>query len=338
MKFPDQDIIEFIRGIRASSKKRIVIIPHVNPDGDAIGSSMALYHFFKKNNDVKVITPSSFPDFLAWMPELNLAINYKQDEKGAKAVLLKADLIVLVDHNAPDRTGEMERCIAESGAKKIMIDHHPEPSYPVDYQISCTEVSSTAELVHNFISTIELQAFNTDISSAIYVGVMTDTGNFVHNVHPDTFRVVSDLIEKGVDRDDIYNKVFNNYSFDRMRLMGYALSHKTEHIEAKGIAIMSLKKEELDKYHYIIGDTEGFVNLPLSITGVNASVLIMERNGEVKLSFRSKGDRAINSIAKNYFNGGGHKNAAGGTEFKLGVDATVQKLKDILDKENLSFK
>jgi phosphoesterase RecJ-like protein len=337
-RFPNQDIIEFIEDFRKKSEKKLVIVPHVNPDGDAIGSAMAMYHFFKSTNVVQVVMPSSFPDFLAWMPDVDKAINNKDDSVMAEDEIANADFIILVDHNAPDRSGEMEVCIEKSSAKKLMIDHHPEPSYPVDFKISSTEVSSTAELIYNFISTIDDKSFTPEISASIYVGLMTDTGNFVHNVHPGTFRAVSDLIQRGIDRDDIYNRVFNNYSFDRMQLMGYALSHKTEHLPQIGFAIMSLNKQELERYNYIIGDTEGFVNLPLAIAGVNASVLIMERNGEVKLSFRSKGDRPINKIARQYFNGGGHKNAAGGTEFELGVEATVIKLKDILDKEKLSFK
>jgi phosphoesterase RecJ-like protein len=337
VKYPDQDIIEQINQIRNNAQKKVVIIPHVNPDGDAIGSSMALYHFFKKTNQAQVVIPSSFPEFLAWMPGSDLCLNYKHDKTMAESRVLNADLIILVDHNAPNRSGEMELCIEKAKGLKLMIDHHPEPSYPVDYQISCTAVSSTAELIHNFISTIDATVFELNISSAIYVGVMTDTGNFVHNVHPDTYRVVSALIEQGVDRDDIYNRVFNNYSFDRMRLLGYALSDKTEHIPELGLAIMSLNKEELETFNYVIGDTEGFVNMPLSIAGVNAAVFIMERSGEVKLSFRSKGNRPVNELARMYFNGGGHMNAAGGSEFELGVEATIEKLKKIILQEKLSF-
>jgi len=330
LKIPNTEIVQLIKDIQNNKSKKVVIIPHVNPDGDAIGSSMALLHFFSESNNVKVIAPSSFPEFLKWLPNANEVLDYKLNTTESDALIEEASLIIIADHNAADRSGDIEDAIAKSGAVKLMIDHHPEPSYPVDYQISCISVSSTAELVYNFISEINTSAFNVKIASAIYVGIMTDTGNFMHNVHPDTFKIVSDLMEYKIDRDYIYNQVFNNYSLGRMRLLGYALSDKMEVIESLGTAIISLNKEELERFNYQVGDTEGFVNMPLAIQGVNASILVMERDGEVKLSFRSKGDIAINTIAKKYFGGGGHKNAAGGVEKVLSADETVKKLEEIL--------
>ena len=330
MKKPDTEILDFVNEIRKHSGNKIVIVPHVNPDGDAIGSSMALYEFFLQTNIVNVVAPSKFPEFLEWMPNSEKVINGKNDVKFAKQTILEADLIIIADHNAADRSGELEQVIAQSTAKKLMIDHHPEPSYPVDYQISCIKVSSTAELVNNFITTVSSEALNNKMASAIYVGIMTDTGNFMHNVHPDTFKIVSELILLGIDRDYIYNQVFNTNSIDRMHLLGFALSEKMEVLSNLDTAIISLSKEELSRFNYKVGDTEGFVNMPLSILGINSSILIMDRDGEIKLSFRSKGNISINKIAKEHFNGGGHKNAAGGAEKQLGIEETLDKLKTIL--------
>lgn len=326
--------MSFIQDLQKNSSKNIIIVPHINPDGDAIGSSMALFHFFSKSNSTKVIAPSSFPDFLKWMPNSEEVYNYKEQSEACDVLFSKADLIILADHNAANRSGGAEEAIAKSSAKKIMIDHHPEPSYPVDFSISSIKVSSTAELVYNFISAIQPEILDVEMASAMYVGIMTDTGNFMHNVHPDTFEIVSKLTAIGIDRDGIYNRVFNNYSVDRMRLLGFALGERMDVIEKLGVAILYLDKSTLDRFSYKNGDTEGFVNMPLAIKGINASVLIMERNGEIKMSFRSKGDIAINAIAKTYFNGGGHKNAAGGISSEPSVNETLIKLKSILDQES----
>jgi len=330
LKIPNKEIVQFIKNIQNKKDNKVVIIPHVSPDGDAIGSSMALFHFFSVTNSVRVIAPSSFPEFLEWLPNAEGVLDYKKNTKESDALIEEADLIIIADHNAADRSGDIEAVIAKSTAKKLMIDHHPEPTYPVDYQISCIKVSSTAELVYNFISEINSSLFDKNIASAIYVGIMTDTGNFMHNVHPDTFKIVSDLMEYKMDRDYIYNQVFNNYSLGRMQLLGYSLSNKMKVIESVKTAIISLNKEELLRFNYKVGDTEGFVNMPLAIQGVNASILVMERDGEVKISFRSKGDVAINTIAKKYFGGGGHKNAAGGVEKILSIEETVKKLEKVL--------
>ena len=332
MKNPDQEIIAFIREIRENKNNRIVIVPHVSPDGDAIGSSMALFEFFSNTNIVDVIAPSNFPEFLEWMPDSEKVINGKDNKGLADKLISQANLIIIADHNAANRSGDLEDVIAQSSAKKLMIDHHPEPSYPVDYQISCIKVSSTSELVYNFISDIEPERLDIRMASAIYVGIMTDTGNFMHNVHPDTFKIVSELIAVGIDRDNIYNHVFNTNSIDRMHLLGYALSEKMEVIPELSTAIIALDIDELKRFNYKVGDTEGFVNMPLSIKGINASILVMNRDNEIKISFRSKGNISINKIAKDYFSGGGHKNAAGGVEKLLNMEETLIKLKNALNE------
>ena len=330
MKNPDTEIIDFVNKIRNRKETKIVIVPHVNPDGDAIGSSMALYEFFSQTNLVNVVAPSIFPAFLEWMPDSNIVVNAKADSVKAKQIISDADLIIIADHNAANRSGDLEKIIAESSATKLMIDHHPEPSYPVHNQISCIKVSSTAELVYNFISEIDSKSINIRIASAIYVGIMTDTGNFMHNVHPDTFKIVSELISVGIDKDNIYNQVFNTNSIDRMHLLGFALSERMEVLADLNTVIIALSKDDLTRFNYKVGDTEGFVNIPLSIQNVNSSILVMDKEGEVKISFRSKGNISINKIAKEHFNGGGHKNAAGGSGKELNFTETLDKLKRVL--------
>ena len=332
MKIPNQSIVSFIQKIQKDKSRQIVIVPHVNPDGDAIGSSIALYQFFLATNKVQIIVPSEFPQFLKWLPNSDKVIHYKDNLNTSQKYISEANLIIILDHNAPDRSGDLELDIANSQAKKLMIDHHPEPSYPVDFQISSIDVSSTAELIYNFISQINPSAIDTHIASAIYTGIMTDTGNFMHNIHSETFSIVSELMKQKIDRDFIYDQIFNNYSLERMQLLGYTLSQKMDVLKSLGVVILSLNKSELEQFNYQTGDTEGFVNMPLSIQGINVSILVMEKDQEIKLSFRSKGNIAINTIAKTYFNGGGHKNAAGGTEtVEDNIESTLLKLKKILE-------
>ncbi|MBN2667976.1 MAG: DHH family phosphoesterase [Bacteroidales bacterium] len=310
-----------------------MIVPHVNPDGDAIGASMAIYHFFRKYCNTNVVLPSAFPDFLSWIPNAQKCINAKKDPQKAKKIIENSDLIFIIDHNAPDRSGDLESLIADSNANKLMIDHHPNPQYPVNYEISCTQVSSTCELSYNFLQSIDVNAVDKTVAECLYVGLMTDTGNFVHNVHPDTFRIVSELIDLGIDRDNIYDKVFNNFSLERMQLLGFALLNRTEVIKELGVSITSLSKEDLRKFNFQVGDSEGFVNVMLSAAEVKSSILILEKDHEIKLSFRSKAEIPINTIAVKYFSGGGHRNAAGGSQQGMSLDETILKLKKVLNEE-----
>ena len=334
MKKIDQDIIEQIQAIRKEKKKKVIIVPHINPDGDAIGSAMALYYFFSKTNKTHIISPNDIPDFLHWLPQIEKITNCEKEYSKAQELIQEANLIIIADHNATDRSGKCEKAIQNSLATKLMIDHHPKPTYPVDLSISPIQVSSTAELSFSFINAIDPNAFNKDIASALYLGIMTDTGNFMHNIQTDTFHIVANLMNYNIDRNQIYAYVFNNFSAKRMQLMGYALYQKMEILPELHTAIISLNKEELQKFNYQKGDTEGFVNLPLSIKEIKISILITNKDGNVKLSFRSKGDIAINQIAQKYFNGGGHKNAAG-AESSLSMTETIEKTKKAL-AENIN--
>ena len=334
MKTIDANIINSIQNIRKNAEKKVVIIPHINPDGDAIGASMALYYFFSKTNNTQIVSPNDIPAFLHFLPQIEQLINCEKKYSKAQKLLQEADLIIIADHNATDRSGKCEETIQQSTAIKLMIDHHPEPSYPVDLAISSTHVSSTAELTFSFINAIDKNSLTKSIATAIYLGIMTDTGNFMHNIQPNTYHIVADLMNYNIDRDNIYAQVFNTFSTNRMQLMGYALYKKMEILPDLQTAIISLNKEELNQFHYQKGDTEGFVNLPLSIRTIKIAILITEKDKNIKLSFRSKGDIAINQIAQKYFNGGGHKNAAG-AESSLNMNETILKLKKILS-ENIN--
>ncbi len=336
MKYPNKEIINYFNTFNAK-KQKIALIPHINPDGDAIGSTLALYHYFKAQHQVQVISPSDFPPFLCFVEGADRIVNAENDIQQAEAFISEADLIIICDHNAANRSGILEPFIAKSTAKKLMIDHHPNPSYPVDYMISDIKVCSTSELVYNFISTFHPDLNNLTIASCIYLGIMTDTGNFMHNVQEDTFDVVAKLLKMNIDTAYIYNKVFNNYSEQRMRLMGYLLKDKMQLVANGKVAVLSLRKEELNEYAYVKGDTEGFVNLPLAIGQVTASVLVMEHKEEIKFSFRSKGDIAINDIAQKHFNGGGHKNAAGGRLEHRNMQEVEKELIQIMEQYESRF-
>ncbi len=330
MKILDSHIIQYIQQIRQQEEQSIVLIPHVNPDGDAIGAALALYHFFSPEQKCNVVLPSAFPQFLSWMPSANELINAQKNKKMARELIANASLIVIVDHNAADRSGDLEAYIQQSKAQKLMIDHHPEPHYPVDMAYSHIDVSSTSELVYQLIAQTEPQTLNLEIATCIYVGIMTDTSNYMHNVHASTFKAVSVLIDCGIDRQGIYDRVFRSQTENRMRLTAYALYQKTEIIDELGVAIIALSQSDLNQFAYQDGDTEGLSNMPLDIAHVGISILVLEKKDETKLSFRSKSDIAINRLAKLHFNGGGHRNAAGGRIQNMELNLVVAKLKEAI--------
>ena len=295
--------------------KKIVIITHFNPDGDAIGSSLALYHYLAgKNFDVSVITPNSAPHFLHWLPGSNTINVFEDNSDFSKSLINEAELIFFLDFNVLDRTQGMEKHLRNIPAKKILIDHHPDPENFADVIISSTGVSSTSELLYEFLTSLK-EGFdiNREIAECLYTGIMTDTGSFSYNSSsPETYYIVSKLIEYGIDKDKIYWQVYDNYSVDRMKLLGYCLNQKLKVLPDHAAAYISITKKELDKYNYKPGDSEGFVNYPLSIKGIVFSVIFIEHEEHIKISFRSKGEFYANHFAMKHFNGGGHRNAAGG--------------------------
>lgn len=313
-----------------SVKHNVVITTHVNPDGDAIGSSVALLNFLiKMGHDVSVIVPNDYPDFLKWMKNDDLIINYSNSKNESQEKIKNASLIFCLDFNNLNRINELGDYISESKAKKVLIDHHLDPSDFYDFKIHDVKASATAELVYNFLIELDSNAVDKDISEALYTGILTDTGSFKFSMSPKVHKIVSDLMIRGVDIGFINNKIYDSNSLDKLKLIGYALSEKLEVISNGNAAYIVLSRKDLKDHNFKKGDTEGLVNYALSISNVNMAVLIIETKERIKFSFRSIGQFSVNEFAKKYFNGGGHKNAAGGSlEDKLSV-ALEKFLKDM---------
>ena len=313
-----------------SAKQNVVITTHVNPDGDAIGSSVALLNFLiKMGHDVSLIVPNDYPDFLKWMKNDELIINYSNSKNESQEKIKNASLIFCLDFNNLNRINELGDYISESKAKKVLIDHHLDPSDFYDFKIHDVKASATAELVYNFLIELDSNAVDKDISEALYTGILTDTGSFKFSMSPKVHKIVSDLMIRGVDIGFINNKIYDSNSLDKLKLIGYALSEKLEVISNGNAAYIVLSRKDLKDHNFKKGDTEGLVNYALSISNVNMAVLIIETKERIKFSFRSIGQFSVNEFAKKYFNGGGHKNASGGSlEDKLSV-ALEKFLKDI---------
>ena len=316
--------------------KSIIIVPHHNPDGDAMGSALGLYDTLKSfGKECNVVTPNEFPTFLDWMVGTNDVINFEKSSTKAKTLLNSCDLLIMVDFNCNKRVKSMSDFLEACSAYKIIVDHHPFPDHTsANTIISDTSVSSTCELMFDVLVKAGFKDFMTvDGASCFYAGIMTDTGALSHNSsRPQTYHIVADLVEMGIDKDEIHKKVFHSNSIDRMRLIGYSLLEKMILIEELGAGYISLTKEELERFNFKPGDTEGLVNFPLGVEGINISALFMEQDSKIKVSLRSRGDFAVNELSEEYFNGGGHHNAAGG-ESTLNMDETINKfvnaLKDI---------
>ena len=296
--------------------RHIVITTHPKPDGDAMGSSLGLYaYLLLKGHQVSVITPTDYPTFLDWLPNNSDVIIYTEKPEQSQQLIALADLIFCLDFNSLVRIYDMGTYVRDSKAKKVLIDHHLEPEGFEDYRLWTISACATAQLVYEFIVNVmgERALLNQAIASCLYTGIMTDTGSFrfrstTSNVH----RIVADLIDYGADNTLIHQMVYDDFSETRLRFLGHCLLNKLEVLNEYNSAIIVITKQELDKYKISTGDTEGIVNYALSITGIRLAILIIERQDIVKLSIRSTGDFPANEICKKYFNGGGHKNAAGG--------------------------
>ena len=304
-----------------SSKQNIVITTHVNPDGDAIGSSIALLNFLiKQGHNTSIIVPNDYPDFLKWMKNDELIINFSNSKKEAQDKIDNSSLIFCLDFNNLSRINELGDHIAKSKSKKILIDHHLEPSEFYDFKIHDVNASATAELIYDFLVELDSSLIDKDISEAIYTGILTDTGSFKFSMSSKVHQIVADLMDRGININFINNKIYDSNSLDKLKLIGYALSEKLEVISNGNAAYIVLSRKDLLDHNFKKGDTEGLVNYALSITNVNMAVLIIETKERIKFSFRSIGKFSVNEFAKKYFNGGGHKNAAGGSlEDKLSV-------------------
>ncbi len=314
-----------------SNAQSICILIHYNPDGDAVGSALALYHFFLQHQlTVHIIAPNNYPDFLHWLPGNKAVIDFNKQQTEAINIIAKSDILLGVDFNEISRIKKLQNYWQESTAKKIIIDHHPNPQDNADFIISDTSVSSAAELVYHFMEYYNKNAINKTIAQCIYTGIMCDTGNFNFNSsNPQTFRLVADLLTFGINKDYIFDCVYHNFSENRMRLLGYCLSKKLVVLPEYRTAYLSINLKEQQTYHFRRGDSEGLVNYPLSIKNIVFSVLFFQTDKEVRISFRSKGNFNVNCLARKYFNGGGHENAAGGNS-GLNMEATIRYFTDTI--------
>ena len=332
MKTTEKQIITTVGDLIKGVKKQITIIPHENPDGDAIGSAVGLAEILTETgHSVKVVSPTEYPDFLKWInTQVEIFIYGKAKNKASKFIE-SSDLIICVDFNDSGRAGKLEKKINKFGKTKILIDHHPYPTDFCDFTISEPNYSSTAELIYDVIKETGLtKNMNLVAAESLFIGILTDTGSFSHNTSDsNTFKVASELVAFGVDTQKIQSEVYHNFSAERMQLLGHCLNKKMQVFPEYRAAFISISKKELDDFKYKTGDTEGFVNYPLSINNIVFSALFIEKDGWVKASFRSKGNFPVHHFSKNHFGGGGHMNAAGG-EAKFSLEETIKLFTSLL--------
>jgi phosphoesterase RecJ-like protein len=310
--------------------KDIVITSHRNPDGDAIGSSLGLKHYLEQlGHTVKVAFPSEFPAFLGWMPGAMEVLIYDIFTEEVKAALEKPDIVFCLDFNSLERIDKMGEIIASLNCTKVLIDHHLFPDPFADFELHDVSASSTSELVYDFIALMgDKRHLNMDVAECLFTGILTDTGSFKYATSPKLFRIVAELLEMGVDDVRIQNLVFNSMEEKHLRLLGYVLE-RMEILEEYRTAIITLSKQDYEKYSIQRGDTEGLVNYLLMLKNVTMAAFIHEQPTITKISLRSKGDFSVQEIARQHFKGGGHKNASGGYSY-IGLRPTVKKFKSIL--------
>lgn len=314
--------------------QKIVLVTHLSPDGDAMGSSLGLYHYLQDlGKEVRVVVPNAFPYFLKWMNGAKDIVVNTYIPTVAEAFIKNADLIFCLDFNTLKRIGALGELVEQSSAKKILIDHHLDPDEDFDVVISYPKISSTSEIVFRLITQLgDFERITSTVAECIYTGMMTDTGGFTYNSNdPEIFEIISMLLKKGVDRDHIYREVFNNYSEQRFRLLGFTLSQRMKIYPERKASLIYLSLEDQKQFNLTKGDTEGFVNYPLSIKGILFSVFIREDDELTKVSLRSQGDFPCNKFAADFFNGGGHLNASGG-EFYGSVEDAISLFEEGLEK------
>ena len=314
--------------------KSIIISSHVGPDGDAIGSSLGLYHYLKnKGKEVAVVVPNEFPEFISWLKDADKIILHNQNKEQAEQLTKAADLIFCLDYNDTRRVADFQDAIDSATGFKVLIDHHlGEPNWQ-DLNLSVVGASSTCELVFDVIYHLENQSvdfLDESMAYALYTGLLTDTGNFQYSAtSPKVHRIAANLLEAGVQPDFVHNKVNNSFSENRLKFFGYCISEKLKFVEAHQLAYVFVTSKELAKFNIQTGGTEGLVNEPMKIDGVNISVLFKEDKDKIKISFRSKKNIDVSTFAKQFFNGGGHRNAAGGASF-VSLKETEEKFLNYL--------
>ena len=334
-----QSIQSFFPHLKESPKK-VVITTHQKPDGDAMGSSLGLYHFLiQLGHEVTVISPTNWADFLDWLPGTDHVLDYEAGREKAVKVINAAEWIFCLDFNTLHRTKHMEKVLESATGSRILIDHHQQPQTEVfAYGISDTGKSSTCEMVYDFIVDSGNDAFlNKEIAACLYTGVMTDTGSFrFPSTKASVHHMVARLKETGINHTAIHEAIYDNFLENRFRFIGHVLLHRMEINYELNTALIWVTKQDLLKYDIKTGDTEGLVNYPLGIQGIKLAALVIDRDEKRKWSFRSKGDFDCNTFARTYFNGGGHFNAAGG-ETDDSLDTTIKQFKQVIQlyKEQL---
>jgi len=323
-----QDFKEYLK-----IPRKTVILTHFKPDADALGSSLGLAHYLrKKGHAVTVITPSDYPDFIAWMPGNKDVLIYQKEKSEKSAKLIgQSDLIFCLDFSCLNRINDLGEMVRKSPAKKVLIDHHLEPERFADFEQWDDTAASTAELVYKLIVDLgDKDLVDADIADCLYAGIMTDTGSFRHsNTSHQVFKIASELVERGANPYRVSKLIYDTNTIERLRLMGYVLSEKLQVLPEYRTAYIVLSADELKRFGSQTGDTEGLVNYGLSVKGVKLSVLISDRRENIKLSLRSLGNFSVNDMARTHFEGGGHRNAAGG-QTSLTLEQTVKKFLDIL--------
>lgn len=322
----NKEHIEQLRTLLAEPQQ-IVIVSHTNPDGDAVGSSMAWAEALRSmGHTVHCVVPNRYPYFLNWMPQIKDVLIFKDQPEAAKAAIDAADLIFCLDFNDVSRLEILTDTLAtNTTARRVLIDHHLSPAEGFDLTFSYPDSSSTCFLVYSIIEALlGVEVITRPMAEQLYVGMMTDTGNFAFSfLTPELFRAVAVLLERGIVIPDIHNQVYNAYTAGRARLFGYAINRKMELIHNGRVAYMSLKESEMRRFGFQQGDSEGFVNYPLTIKKVKMSVMFLEHTNFIRVSLRSRGQVDVNLFARRYFNGGGHKNAAGGKSF-VSMEETIE--------------
>ncbi len=321
-----------VKEIKSSSN--IIITAHKSPDGDSIGSSLGLYHFIQKlGKKVTVCHPDPYPDYLSWIEGVNDILTMSNDNLEIEGLFREADLVFCLDYNAVNRVGEgMQALLENSIAKKIMIDHHLEPEDFAFITVSETSVCSTSQLIVELIEQSgNLELLDNIVGTPLYLGILTDTGSFrFPSVQPRTHELLAKLLTAGVKHFLVHENLNDNNTVGRLRLQGYAMSEKLEVLSDYNVALISMTDAELTRFDYQKGDTEGLVNIALSIKGMKAAMFFSDRDGIIKISFRSKGkENPVNALAKEHFGGGGHANASGGMS-ELSMDETLAKIKTLI--------
>jgi phosphoesterase RecJ-like protein len=313
--------------------RKVVILTHVKPDADALGSSLGLAGYLRlKGHQVTVITPTDYPDFLHWMPGNNDVVIFQREKNSvSKKLIDQADTLFCLDFSSLNRINELGEMVRQSSAKKVLIDHNLDPERFADFEQWDGTAASTAELVYLLIKELgDENLVNSDIANCLYAGIMTDTGGFRHsNTNYRVFQIASELVSHGADPARVSKLIYDTNSLERLRLMGFVLGEKLQVIPEYRTAYITLSSEELKRFGSQTGDTEGLVNYGLSVKGIKLSVMISDRKENIKLSFRSLGNFSVNELARKHFNGGGHRNASGG-QTNLTLEQTLKKFLDIL--------